>query len=386
MTAKRHHADDLRGASRLVVDATRGVTGVVEDMHRPIFGRFVYKSVRGIATLVGAGLDQALALLGPRLGASQPGPEREALIAAVNGVLGDWLETTKNPLAIPTRLRLGGVPLTLERDALAAAYPRANARIIVFLHGSSTCDLQWRRNGHDYGGALADALDASAVYAHYNSGRHISTNGADMAALLESLVAAWPVPVERLVLVCHSMGGLVARSACVAAEQAESRWRASLRALVTIGTPHHGAPLERVGNLVDRALGSISYSAPLARLGKIRSAGVTDLRHGNVLDEHWAGVDRFASGADRRSPTPLPAGVACLAIAGTTSRTTTGRLPGDGLVPVDSALGRHPRADLCLGFAPEDQRIISATNHVQLLENAHVWEQLRDWLAARALQ
>ncbi|MBZ0234894.1 MAG: alpha/beta hydrolase [Deltaproteobacteria bacterium] len=398
--AKREHADDLRGASRLVVDATREVTTIVQEMHRTIAdgpagvaqpftlpGRIisglVYGGVRGVAALVGAGLDQALVVLGPLLGGSAPGPEREALLAAVNGVLGDWLASTGNPLAIPMRLRRGGAPLTLERDALAAVYPRASGRIAVWIHGSSMCDLQWRRNGHDHGEALEDALGFAPVYAHYNSGRHVSTNGAELAELLEELVAAWPVPVEALVLVGHSMGGLVARSACLAAERAGHRWRDSLRALVCLGTPHHGAPLERIGNVVERVLGGEHYSAPLARLGKLRSAGVTDLRHGNVLDEHWAGVDRFASGVDSRCAAPLPAGVACLAIAGTTAPTLDGRLPGDGLVPVDSALGRHARADMCLAFAPEDQRIVARTNHMQLLESPHVYALIRDWLGER---
>jgi pimeloyl-ACP methyl ester carboxylesterase len=191
------------------------------------------------------------------------------------------------------------------------------------------------------------------------------------------MVVAWPVPVDAIVLLGHSMGGLVARSACARAERAGHRWRTHLRALVCIGTPHHGAPLERGGNWFERALGTIRYSAPLARLGRIRSAGVTDLRHGNVLDEHWTGVDRFGSGDDRRCPAPLPDGVACYAIAGTSA----GALLGDGLVPVDSALGRHPHRDRCLAFPPAHQRIVDGAHHIDLLDHPDVWAQLRAWLA-----
>jgi len=398
MTAERDHGDDLRGASRLVVDATRGVTTVVEDLHRVIAdgpggvarpftlpGRLlsglVYGHVRAVAALVGLTIDGALAQLGPRLGASRPGPEREAVLAAVNGVVGDWLEATKNPLAIASRLRHGGVPLTLERAALAGRFPTASGKLVVLIHGSSMSDVQWRRRGHDHGAALADALGFAPIYFHYNSGRHISTNGADLARLLERLVAAWPVPVEELVLLGHSMGGLVARSACLAAERTGDQWRRSLRSLICLGTPHHGAPLERSGNLLERVLGGIRYSAPLARLGQLRSAGVTDLRYGNVVDEHWVGVDRFAGGDDRRCPAPLPAGVACYAIAGTTAATLDERLPSDGLVPVDSALGRHPRLALELAFPAAHQRIVAGARHLDLLDHPEVWAQLRAWLA-----
>ncbi|MBK9032294.1 MAG: alpha/beta hydrolase [Myxococcales bacterium] len=398
MTAERDHGDDLRGASRLVIDATRGVTSVVEDMHRAIAdgpgglarpitlpGRvisgLVYGSVRGVAALVGAGLDRALAQLSPILGASRPGFEREAVLAAINGVVGDWLEATGNPLAIPSRLRHGGVPLVLEPAALAAAFPAAGGKLVVLIHGSSMSDVGWRRRGHDHGAALAEALGFAPVYAHYNSGRHVSTNGAELAGLLEGLVTAWPTPVDELVLLGHSMGGLVARSACVVGERADHGWRRSLRALVCLGSPHHGAPLERHGNLFERALGVSRYSAPLARLGKLRSAGVTDLRYGNVLDEHWAGVDRFAPGADQRSPAPLPDGVACHAIAATTARAPVERPPGDGLVPVDSALGRHPRPELTLAFPEAHQRLITGAGHLDLLDHPEVVAQLRAWLA-----
>jgi hypothetical protein len=398
MPGHRDHGEDLRGASRLVIDATRGVTRVVEAMHRaiadgpgglarPLTGpgrlvsRLVYGSVDGTAALVGAGLDRALARLGPSLGASRPGPEREAVLAAVNGVVGDWLAASDNPLAIRGRLRRDGVPLVLERAALAAAIPDAGGAIAVLVHGSSMSDLGWRRRGHDHGAALADALGFTPVYAHYNSGRHISKSGAELAGLLEDLVAAWPTPVAELVLVGHSMGGLVARSACVAAERDGHAWRAALRALVCLGTPHHGAPLERGGNLFERALGVTRFSAPLARLGRLRSAGVTDLRYGNVVDADWVGVDRFAPGGDRREPTPLPVGVACHALAATTARTLDGALPGDGLVPVDSALGRHPRPELTLAFPPAHQRIIAGAGHLDLLDHPEAWAQLRTWLA-----
>src|SRR5258708_14157390 len=202
-------------------------------------------------------------------------------------------------------------------------------------------DLQWNRNGHDHGAALAGDLGTTPVYLHYNSGLHISPNGHGCAALLERLVAAWPAPPAELAIVAHSMGGLVSRGGCHAGEGASHAGRGALRKLVPLGTPNHGTPLERGGSWVHLLLGVSRYSAPFARLARIRSAGVTDLRFGNVLDEHWQGHDRFAIRGDIRKPLPLPAGVACYTIAASASPEAGGKIPGDRLLPVDSALGRH---------------------------------------------
>ncbi len=390
----RSHIDDLRGASRLAVEATRGVTALVERMHRTIasgpavLGKPlaipariatapVYASIKGITKLVGASLDLALAQLAPLVAASPPGPTREALLAVVNGVLGDYLDATANPLAIAMHVRHAGVPLELAPAALRAALPEATAKIVVLVHGSCMTDGQWLRAGHDHGAALARDLGYTPVYVRYNSGRHVSTNGRELATLLDALVAAWPVPVAELVLLGHSMGGLVARSAChVASAHA---WPATLRALITLGSPHHGAPLERGGNLFERALELTPYSAPFAMLGRIRSAGITDLRHGNVLDADWDGHDRFAHGRDVRTPCPLPANVACYAVAGTLSPEGTARPRSDGMVPVESALGIHARADLAF---PEDHRAIAyGTGHIELIGSPTVYETMRRWLA-----
>jgi len=324
----------------------------------------VYGAVRGVTALVGAGVDLALAQLAPVLGSSVPGAEREAVVAALNGVLGDYLLETANPLAIEMRLRHEGEP---------------GSRLVVLVHGSSMNDRQWTQAGHDHGAALARDLGYTPIYLGYNSGLHISTNGRSFADQLERLVAAWPVPIDDLVVLGHSMGGLVARSACHAG--ADHAWRSRLRTLITLGAPHHGAPLERGGNWIDLLLGISRYSAPLAQLGKIRSAGVTDLRYGNVLDEHWQGRDRFEHRADDRSPLALPANVRCYALAGTLSSEPGDRLRSDGLVPVDSALGIHATPALTLAF-PEAQRSIAYdTSHRQLLGSSAVYDTLRTWLS-----
>src|SRR5262245_2127825 len=399
----RTPVDDLRGATRLAVEATRGVTDLVEAMQhdigggpsilgRPLEGPTrlltgpVYRSIRGVTQLVGAGIDVALAqlarLLGPLLAEGAPGLEREAVIAALNGVLGDYLAETGNPLAIEMQLRHGGHPLELERQALRLALPQATSKLVVLVHGSCRNDRQWTRQGHDHGAALARDLGFTPVYLHYNSGLHISANGREFAELLERLVAAWPRPLDELVIVAHSMGGLVARSACHFGETAGHAWRPKLRKLVCLGSPHHGAPLERGGHWVDRVLGVSRYSAPLARLGKIRSAGVTDMRFGNVMDEHWAGHDRFGHAGDLRSQLALPDGVQCYAIAATKTRRAGGKLSGDGLVPVDSALGRHAKPELTLGFPEAHQWIAYAMGHLDLLSRAEVYEKIRSWLSS----
>ncbi len=392
---------DLRGYSRLAIDATLGLADLVESLHhtiaraprplaRPGGGRtkgitgLVYRIVRGVTRLVGGSLEALLRQLEKVLAEKRSSAEREAVLAALNGVLGDHLAATGNPLAIPMRLRREGVALALERAALQAAIAGPGPRVLVLIHGLCMNDLQWNRQGRDHGRALADAAGFTALYLHYNSGLHVSTNGRELAGLLETLVREWPVPVEELVIVGHSMGGLVARSACHYAEEAGHAWRKRLTKLFFLGTPHHGAPLERGGNWVDLVLDSSAYTAPFARLGRIRSAGITDLRHGSLLDEDWAGRDPFARRTVPRRPPPLPQGVDCYAIAATTGKRVGSlgdRLLGDGLVPLASALGRHPGKGRDPLF-PESRRWIGVgMNHLDLLGRPEVAERILGWLA-----
>ena len=398
----REHAADLRGLNQLTIAGIAGVVDLVEAMHHNIASvpglqaephrdgttgitRLVYRSIRGVIGLVGHGLDRLLAQLQPLLGERSTWPGREPLLAALNGVLGDYLAASKNPLAITMRLRRRGISLPCERQPLAAAIPHAGGKLVVLLHGLCMNDLQWKRKRHDHGAALAHDLGYTTVYLHYNSGLHISANGRAFAELLDNLVQLWPVPLTDLVLIGHSMGGLVARSACHYAARARHQWLRRLDKLVFLGTPHHGAPLERGGNWVDLLLGSNAYSAPLARLGKIRSAGITDLRFGNLLDEDWNKRGRFERSGDLRVAVPLPKGVACYAIAATTGETAgdvSDRLIGDGIVPLDSALGHHANPKLALTFDESRQWVAYRTGHLDLLGRPEVYAQIKRWLTA----
>ncbi len=395
MTNKRKLVDQLKGVTRLALEATQNVTSLVETMHHTIGGgpallgrpleavtRLLtaptYGAIRGVTSIVGIGLERVVSEIEPLL-VSQPGFERGTFLAALNGVLGDYLENTSNPLAIEMRLCHDGKPLEITRDALKARFPQGG-RLLILLHGSSLDEGSWLRKGHDHGQALASDLHLIPIYLRYNSGLHISQNAQAFALLLEQLLDAWPQDVDDITFLGHSMGGLVARSACLVAEAEGLRWRARLRALITLGTPHHGAPLERIGNWVDHLLGISRYSAPLAQLGKIRSAGVTDLRYGNVLDTHWKDRDRFARGGDPRDTVRLPAGVSCFAIAASRNSEQTTTLAGDGIVPVESALGRHKNSLFDLAFETDHQWVAMGTTHLGLLSSKAVYAQIVSWL------
>lgn len=396
------HPADVVGYSRLAIDAVMGLTDLVETEHHNIsrapgvFGcpaqggthgitGFVYKSIRSVATLVGSGINVGLAPLLSLGGDAHSTPEREASLAVLNGILGEHLVATANPLAITMRLRRHGLPLKLGRNALSAAIPKVSRRLLVLVHGLCCNDLQWLRQGHDHGHVLSRDLGYTAVYLHYNSGRHVSQNGREFASLLESLVQEWPITITELAIVGHSMGGLVARSAYHYGCSANHRWPQYLRNLIFLGTPHHGTPLELWGNLINVGLDLSPYTTAFARLGRIRSEGITDLRYGNLLDEDWNGSDRFGHRRDSRLPLQLPGEVSCYALAALKSdrSTVVTDALGDGIVPVSSALGRHKDPARTLAFLPNHQVVVTGINHFDLLSDAAVHQQVRSWLAGR---
>jgi pimeloyl-ACP methyl ester carboxylesterase len=394
-------ASDLRGLTQLGFDAAIGITNLVEAMHHTIVSRagivgappsgrtsgitgFVYGTVRGTTRLIGRGLDAAMGAVAATAAPQPCSPAREAALSVLNGVWGDHLAATGNPLAIPTTLRMGGRPLILaSKKERAADLANPRRKLLVLAHGLCMNDLQWQRNGHDHGQALSRDLGFTPLYLHYNSGRHISQNGEDFAKLLERLFVYWPVPVEEIVIVGHSMGGLVTRSACRHAALARHKWTSALTKLVFLGTPHHGAALERGGHQADMLFGISPYMAPFARLGKARSAGITDLRFGNVQTADWHGRDRHSQRHDDRRPTPLPAGMDSFIVAATKAAKIGGlhsRVVGDGLVPLASALGEHRDAQHTLKVSPHHIRIVTSANHWDLLSREDVYAQLRAWL------
>lgn len=375
---------DIAEAMHQAVWTTVGVTGAGSGRTGGVSG-LVYRTVRAIAGGVGSGLDRLLAGLsaGAARAAASPGAGDPIVadgpwLAALNGVVGDRLAALGNPLAIAMRLcDEAGRPV----DANGLALP-ANGCVVVLLHGLCMHDGCWQTAQGDHGVALQEALGACVLRLRYNSGLPIAQNGAELSRLLEQLVAR--APVRRLILVGHSMGGLVARSAVQHADAhaEQAGWRRRLAALAFLGTPHHGAPLERIGHRVQHALDLSRFSATLQPLARLRSAGVTDLRHGNVRGED-APADRFASARDRRTPLPLPGNVACFAVAGSLASrrgALADRLLGDGLVPLASALGQHRDPAHRLDFAPGACWTAWRTGHLQLLQSAEVRQHLVDCL------
>lgn len=396
--APSNRSKDMQAAGKLTVDAIIGMTNIVEAMHHTIINLgepqsktdpprtkgitgMVYKNIRSMTKIVGKGLDVSLNQLSALIGESDSSPGREAFLAALNGVLGDYLLASENPLAIPMRFRREGKPLT--EAEVAEIIRKSNGRLAILIHGSSMNDLQWNRDGHDHGAALLRDLGITPLYLHYNTGLHTSENGQTFANLLEAILAESSPPSE-LFIIAHSMGGLISRSACHYGELFGHTWLKQLKKIVFLGTPHHGALLEKGGNWIDNLLEANPYSAPLARLGKIRSSGVTDLRYGNVVAEDWQGQDRFENSGDCRTPVPLPEGVHCYAVAGTIGKEASqvgDELIGDGLVTVESALGRHQNPELQLLFPETQQWVGRDMNHFEMLNHPEAYETIKKWLA-----
>jgi PGAP1-like protein len=409
---KHLRSTDLRGLAKLATQATVNVTKIAEgvtqsvwstlgapsgkdkDQTRGITG-LVYKSIQSVAQLVGKGTESLLTSLQPILKLldnidkePQESAPREAVLAALNGVMGDRLVESDNPLATPMTLRFKSEVLNWEAMPAKALL---TGKVLVVIHGLCMNDLQWAVQHTDetinHAETLATKLGYTPVYVRYNTGLHTSQNGQTLSNQLELLSALWPMPLEEISVLVHSMGGLVTRSAVHAAQMSKRQWVKKLKNIVFLGTPHHGAPLEKAGNWVDVLLGVTPYSAPFKRLVELRSSGITDLRFGNVLDSDWQDQDRFKvktkQEQDAREHLPLPDNVACFTVAATLAAKRSllaDRLVGDGLVPLNSALGVHSVPTRNLAFAKSSQMVVYKTNHMAMLGSAEVGEQLVVWL------
>ena len=399
---------DLAGAAQLATDATLRLTDLVEAVHAqvvspPRWGHrahaeragalsgWVYRSVRGVTRVTGHSVAALLESFSryPQAGASRAASQRAASLAALNGVLGDYLAFTRNPLA--TTMSLHGAEAVRQSDHVAAdAFTHdthdISGGLLLMIHGLCMDEQHWTRAGHNHGLALGQALGLEPLFLRYNSGLHIATNGQSLAELLEQTLAQAPRKPKRLIIIGHSMGGLLARSAIHHGLQAGHRWPQHVTDLICLGTPHHGAPLERIGHGFNTLLERLPYLAPFARLGRIRSAGITDLRYGSLLNVN---PSRFLQRSDAPEAVALPDGIRCFALAATLGQHPSGlsrHLLGDGLVPLDSALGRHPDPLRHLAFLPRRQWVAEGTGHFELLNDPRVYARLLRWLSPLSRQ
>mgnify|MGYP001824205318 CR=1 FL=1 len=393
-------SSDLQGIARLISEATIGITDLVEAMHNRVvhppflpstpiqhlittIAGVTYKNIKWSTKFIGNGLDRGLEQLVPVFGTIKSTEKKEAISSALNGVIGDYLEEKENPLKIKMQFRNMGKAISLDSKGLEMAYPIANGKILLMVHGSCMNDIQWTQKGHNHGTLLAKEFHKTPIYLHYNSGLHISTNGQNFNELLEELVSNWPVQVEEMIIIAHSMGGLVTRSALNYGQQQQKKWTKHLKKIIFLGTPHHGTPLERAGNYLDVILENIPYTKPFARLGKIRSAGVTDLRYGYLLDEDWEKIDRFKIQSNKKQNIPLPDQILCFSIAASIGKETnslSSKLVGDRLVDIDSALGKHKNPDKDLQFKKENTWIAYENTHLDLLSNPKIYAKIKGWL------
>jgi pimeloyl-ACP methyl ester carboxylesterase len=397
--------DELRALTRLAAAELAGGTGGVGSMHdaiaRRVFGavgpsaratwlahdaiaRGVYASLQGAATVAGHAADRALGRREPGDGRSISATPRGALaLAVVNGLIGDRLESEGSDLQEPMALRLHGRIVEPRREALAAAFPHATPRLVVFVHGLMETEHAWRLGGGPgYGARLAHELGCTPLDVRYNTGRHISHNGRSLADLLEQAVAAWPVEVEQIALVGHSMGGLVARSACFQASERGQAWAGRVRHVVALGTPHLGAPLAQGVHYAAHALHAVPETRVFGRFLRRRSAGIRDLRQGSLVDRDWEGCDPDALRAAACAEVPLLDGATHCFVTATLTRSErhpVGRLVGDALVLGGSASGRSRKRRI--PFRDEDGLHVGGTHHLALLNHPEVYAKLREWLA-----
>jgi pimeloyl-ACP methyl ester carboxylesterase len=402
---------DIEAIGDLAGEALAAGGGVVEEMHAGIASRpfdvlgpsaapvraihdgianVVYGGVRGALRAASRTTAAVLALQagddGPALAAT---PAGSVTLGALNGLYGNHIARRSNPLALRMEVRRDGEAVALGADGLAHAFPDATSRIVVFVHGLCETDESWRRvpfgtgraQGPSYGERLRDELGFTPVYVRYNTGLRISDNGRRLARSLDELIAGWPCEVDEFVIVGHSMGGLVARSACFYAEQDRLGWTEAVRHVFCLGSPHLGADLEKGVNVLGWALGRLPETRALGSLLNTRSVGIKDLRFGSCVEEDWRDCDPDEFLRDRCQEVPFLARANYYFVAAAVTEGPVGSVVGDLLVRISSASGRARGVGRRIPFEVDNGLELTGPTHFDLLNHPAVYGQLRTWLA-----
>jgi pimeloyl-ACP methyl ester carboxylesterase len=399
--------EEIGGVGELLGDAAGGLATQVQEFHegiaRRVWGavgpvaapvrlahdqisRRAYSAARGITRGLVRGGVQALGATQPRARSIERSAAGRAVVGALNGIWGDTLAGRQNRLALTMTLRQGGHDVELTAAGLRRAYPQATPRLAVFVHGLCETDDAWMLGGArhvPYGFRLQAELGYTPLYVRYNTGLHISENGRRLAKLLDGVTAGWPTEVHEIALVGHSMGGLVARSACHYSDDCE--WCSSVRHVFTLGAPHLGAPLEQATSAASAVFARLPETrALLARPLNVRSVGIKDLRHGYLVDECWQDQDCDAFVRDNSREIPFLRTANHYFVGATLARepdSLAGRLVGDLLVLRASAWAQ--RRGQRLSFPIEHYRHVGGANHLELLNHPAIYEQIRRWMAPR---
>lgn len=339
----------------------------------------VYAVVGGTGFVVG---EVASAVQVPGVTAPSRTVWGAGILAAVQGLIGDALEDEAPILASPMTFRVDGEPVPPE--LLAAHFAVPTTRLVVHLHGLVETEHAWRLGGRPtYGERLESELGYTPVFVRYNSGLHISENAAQLSTLLTRLVTSWPLPVHEICLIGHSMGGLVARSACHQADEAGQAWVRAVRQVVCLGSPHLGAPLEQLAHYAAAAFDLLPETRPLGKLLRRRSAGIRDLRHGSLVDEDWRDLDVDTLRARAVREVPLLAGAEHYFVTATFTRSPKhplGLIVGDGMVLTGSGSGRGRARRI--GFDGVNSLHVPEANHFSLLNHEAVYAALHSWLSS----
>jgi pimeloyl-ACP methyl ester carboxylesterase len=400
--------EEIAALGELAGDAAAGTAGQIYEMHKGIAER-VWRAVGPAGVPVRLAHDRlaggaysvagkvtrrvvraGVGAIGVTRTSEAPPLERtlagRAVVGALNGLWGDTMAARENGLTLKMTLRHAARDVPPTAEGLRRAYPQATARIAVFVHGLCETDDAWLLGGSrhiPYGFRLQAELGYTPLYIRYNTGLHISVNGRTLAEILDRLHAQWPVPIAELVLVGHSMGGLVARSACYYG--AESPWIRKVRHVFTLGTPHLGAPLEQAANAASAVLGRLPETrALLAKPLNLRSVGIKDLGHGYLVEECWMDQDCDAYLRDTGKEIPFLETASHYFVCATLSRDAGGlsaRVVGDLLVLRPSAWSQ--RSGQRLQFAIEHYQHVGGANHFDLLNHPAIYAQIRRWMAPR---